>query len=430
MASSLLFKPVEPREAIDYLKSKGANPLPSFAWQDVWQEEHATAFTVAKSAGFDILDDIHQALVKAQEQGLPFRRFIHDLRPTLAAKGWWGKKRVTDPATGESVVAQLGSPRRLQIIFDVNMRMSYAVGNWQRAEEMKATRPHLRYVALDDGRTRPEHLAWHNTVLPIDDAFWKTHYPPNGWRCRCTVQSVGQADLKAHGWAVSKQAPKIKWKDWQNKRTGEIIKVPGGVDAGFGYNAGVAADRAAHAANLMADKLKAAEPELAALAWQNVKGQVQPQLQRGYAKWFDDVASVGMARGEFRTVGFLTPDLLASLMAKRVKPMSAVVTISDKRVLHAMRDAKKAPLPIADLRRLPEIVGNPEAVYFDKEDPALLYVYQPKRSNRKGKAVVRFDLMDKERDAGQRVTTITNQVRTTGTVDPGDLKNTRYERLK
>jgi uncharacterized protein with gpF-like domain len=32
-----------------------------------------------------------------------------------------------------------------------------------------------------DGRTRPMHAAWHNTVLPFDHPFWKTHYPPNGW---------------------------------------------------------------------------------------------------------------------------------------------------------------------------------------------------------------------------------------------------------
>ncbi|MBF0168787.1 MAG: minor capsid protein [Alphaproteobacteria bacterium] len=285
MASGLIFKPVEPREAIDYLKSKGINPLPSFAWQDVWQEEHATAFTVAKSAGFDILDDIHQALVKAQELGLPYRRFAKELRPTLTAKGWWGKKRVTDPATGESVVAQLGSPRRLQIIFDVNMRMSYAVGNWQRAEGMKATRPYLRYVAVDDGRTRPEHLAWHNTVLPVDDPFWRTHYPPNGWRCRCTAQSVGNADLKTHGWGVSKNAPPIKWEDWLNKRTGEMIKVPAGIDAGFGYNAGMAARRLDDPAKyLNADighasaKASVASPDFAKL----LRGDLQGSLPVGY----------------------------------------------------------------------------------------------------------------------------------------------------
>ena len=43
----------------------------------------------------------------------------------------------------------------------------------------------LRYVAVLDARTRPEHRAWHGLILPIDHPLWDTHYPPNGWGCRC-----------------------------------------------------------------------------------------------------------------------------------------------------------------------------------------------------------------------------------------------------
>ena len=45
--------------------------------------------------------------------------------------------------------------------------------------------------ALLDARTRPEH----GVILPVDHPWWKRHYPPNGWKCRCKAMSVGPDDL-------------------------------------------------------------------------------------------------------------------------------------------------------------------------------------------------------------------------------------------
>ena len=45
----------------------------------------------------------------------------------------------------------------------------------------------LEYRTMEDGRVRAEHAAIDRTIRPVDDAFWKTYYPPNGWNCRCTV---------------------------------------------------------------------------------------------------------------------------------------------------------------------------------------------------------------------------------------------------
>ncbi|MFX8523792.1 phage head morphogenesis protein, partial [Acinetobacter baumannii] len=83
---------------------------------DVWQEEHADKFTVARSAGYDVLGDIYSAVQKALADGQTIQQATKDLTPILQAKGWWGKQWTTDPLTGERVVSQLGSERRLQTI--------------------------------------------------------------------------------------------------------------------------------------------------------------------------------------------------------------------------------------------------------------------------------------------------------------------------
>ena len=63
-------------------------------------------------------------------------------------------------------------------------------------------KPYLRYVSMEDARTRPQHRALHGKVFPLEDPFWQTHYPPNGWNCRCNVEGVSPARLKRRKWKV------------------------------------------------------------------------------------------------------------------------------------------------------------------------------------------------------------------------------------
>lgn len=51
-------------------------------------------------------------------------------------------------------------------------------------------RYNLQYRTAGDSRVRQEHEVLHNTTLPKNDPFWDSYYPPNGWRCRCTVVEV------------------------------------------------------------------------------------------------------------------------------------------------------------------------------------------------------------------------------------------------
>ena len=51
-------------------------------------------------------------------------------------------------------------------------------------------RYNLQYRTVGDDRVRPEHAALNGVTLPPSDEFWESYYPPNGWRCRCTVVQV------------------------------------------------------------------------------------------------------------------------------------------------------------------------------------------------------------------------------------------------
>ena len=47
------------------------------------------------------------------------------------------------------------------------------------------------YVAVMDERTRYDHANMNGARYPVDHPFWRTHYPPNGWNCRCTTRWDG-----------------------------------------------------------------------------------------------------------------------------------------------------------------------------------------------------------------------------------------------
>ena len=222
------FTNVDPNDAIDALQRRTDILQPTNSWWEMWQAQHSAAFTVARSAGFDILSDISSALDDALKQGTTYEDFIKRIVPILQEKGWWGR--------------DLGSLRRLKLIFDTNMRTSYMAGRWASIQRNKEERPYLRYMHTTSEHPRPLHLLWNGITLPCDHPLWDTHYPPNGWGCKCSVITLSrrQYDAASEAGTILTEAPKIDWRTVVNKLTGEIFRVPDGIDPGWGYNVGQA----------------------------------------------------------------------------------------------------------------------------------------------------------------------------------------------
>ncbi|GHU27524.1 hypothetical protein AGMMS50256_07590 [Betaproteobacteria bacterium] len=248
---------LQPAEALAYLQGRG-KLTPTFSWQDLWQEEHAEQFTVSRLARLDILKAMQEGIERSVSGDLTRRDWTRDMKSLLKKEGWWGTKEVTDPATGETLQTTFDSAR-LKLIYDTNTRMAYSAGHWQQAVAARASHPYIRYITKHDERVRLAHRHWDGLTLPIDDPFWKTHFPPNGWRCRCRTTSVSQAEyerLKSEG-RIKTGAPREVMRDFVNRKTGEVTRVPVGIDPGFAYNPGIAAERQARLTTLTREKLDA-----------------------------------------------------------------------------------------------------------------------------------------------------------------------------
>jgi hypothetical protein len=99
-------------------------------------------------------------------------------------------------------------------------------------QAIKHRRPYWRYRHNDSViNPRPEHLALDGKIVHADDPFWQTHFPPNGWGCKCYVETLAPRDLEREGIDPdSLQAPEVII----DPKTGD----PVGIDKGWGYAPG------------------------------------------------------------------------------------------------------------------------------------------------------------------------------------------------
>lgn len=163
------------KAATDYFGQK-VN-LPTKTWRDITQGQHTRAFVVAGVTSDFMLADFREAVDAAISSGESLEQFRKRFDDIVARNGW----------------AHNGSRNwRSNVIYQTNMRTAYMAGRWQTLQGF----PYLRYQHNTAVNPREEHQAWHGLVIARDDPWWETHYPPNGWGCRCSVTGVSDVRLK------------------------------------------------------------------------------------------------------------------------------------------------------------------------------------------------------------------------------------------
>ncbi len=206
-----------PEQNIKFLQQK--KPKLSFNYDELMHEAHLKAFTIAKVTKLDLLSDIQDSLIKAQKEGKSFEVWKKDIKPILAKKGWLGKVEVRNEKTGEIKTINVNNTR-LKRIYNTNMRTANAQGR-AKAQYALEGEIYLRYIALQDGLTRPSHLRMHGITLHRDDPFWEKNYPPNGWNCRCVVRAYSKSECERQGFEILKTPPlPIASKDWSYDKRG------------------------------------------------------------------------------------------------------------------------------------------------------------------------------------------------------------------
>lgn len=173
-------------DALRYARDKRVVLSDEFYLLDLNARQYAT--TVSYLASLDQIRTVINLTNRAIEDGSTFQEF--------------------QKAVGEAGIEL--SPHHLDNIFRTNIQNAYAHGIWTQQQKNKANRPYLKYSSLTDSRVRPSHLALNNIIRHIDDAFWDTHYAPNGFNCRCAIDAITESQAKRLGITTDDDLPDIQ----------------------------------------------------------------------------------------------------------------------------------------------------------------------------------------------------------------------------
>lgn len=147
--------------------------LPDIYYDELPQEIRRMAFTVSGMTRMDAIDDVLKSFERAEAEGMDFADWADSFNVDEF-------ERLTES--------------HKKTVFTTNMTTQYNNGRLQVGINSD-TLVYLKYQATLDDRTRPNHAAMDGITLPINDPFWLTHTPPNGYNCRCFVLNLDAKDL-------------------------------------------------------------------------------------------------------------------------------------------------------------------------------------------------------------------------------------------
>lgn len=179
-------------EAIEYFQDKVI--LPPGQFYRIANEYKALAFTVSGYSKVELLKKFYEEIIKAMENGSTMKEFKESVNTFLEEKGYAGLTNF-----------------QADNIFRTNIQTAYNAGHYKQMTDstVMRLRPYWKYVAIDDRKTRLAHRGMNGKVFRADNPIWDKWFPPNGYRCRCTVVTLSKRQIEQQGLKVLDDAPKF-----------------------------------------------------------------------------------------------------------------------------------------------------------------------------------------------------------------------------
>lgn len=176
-------------EAIEYLKSRTSMPRDTF--YDLEAAGRFRAFTVAKVAGMDAIEETKKRLIASLAEGQSMTQFIQSARANeIIQKGGFSKS----------------TPWYWETVFRTNSIAAWNGGRFQQYREVADSIQDLQYIAILDRRTSDVCRSYNGITRPATDPIWERITPPNHFNCRSTVTAIWKGTREAKRMARSTDA--------------------------------------------------------------------------------------------------------------------------------------------------------------------------------------------------------------------------------
>ncbi len=185
MTANLTIETFPNEAAADYIHGKAVADPKNFG--NLPDQLKQRAFTVAGIEQLDALRRIRDAVAK-----LPEGASWDEAKREIASE--------MSPYTGGDDKA---AKARADFMLRTHGFQAYAVARHQQQMSVAQDFPYWKYETVGDARVRPGHAALDGKVLRADDPWWKTHYPPWDWGCRCIVVAIDEDDVEELGLEVT-----------------------------------------------------------------------------------------------------------------------------------------------------------------------------------------------------------------------------------
>lgn len=209
--------------------------LTSSRYDDIRLAAHDRAFIVAGANRAALVNDFANAIQTTIDEGKSIQWWRQNFGQIVNKHGWADWTGSDSPA---------GVAWRTKVIYQTNLRTSYAAGRWAQMTDPKVLKvlPWWVYRHNTVENPRQQHKRWNGLTLPAKHEWFLKHYPPNGFGCACEVDAISDRQLRAMGKTGPDAVPDDGTYTFIDGKTGESWEIPNGIQHGWDYAPGAGVD--------------------------------------------------------------------------------------------------------------------------------------------------------------------------------------------